>query len=161
MSKLLLLVAAVLLLSCLSASVADASPLAQRLAAQMPHRLRRMPTTSFQARASNSAAPLVSAAAAAPMSFGSLALHQLKSMGSLSQRAASLRSMHADTAELSTGAIVGIIIAAIVVLFLLSALCCYHRKYIVAGGAVPMQGGAGTTVINTGGAQPAGRTVIA
>lgn len=149
MSKLLFTLAAVLCLALLSASIADASPLREKLASQLAHSMKR--TLPAKALGLNSVAPV--AAVAAPMSFSTLAVHQLKSMGSLSQRAASMpTAMRVNTAELSTGAIVGIVIGGIVLLFLLSALCCYHRKYV----GVPMQsGGGGTTIINTGGQAPA------
>jgi hypothetical protein len=101
-----------------------------------------------------SEAPASAAAAAEPAAFSTLST--LQSL-SFSNRAR-LVAASTTTAALSTGAIVGIVVAAVVVFLFLVWVCSYHNDVMASGAPA-----GGTTIINTGAPQPAttGTTVVA
>lgn len=171
-AKLLLALALCL---CLTLSVnAASSPLLERLASQTAHRVRTQavapsaaaataapavaPTPSLSSASSVAATlsllPGYAAPAARSLSNGVKSLRSMQSQ-SLAQRMPS--AMQMSTAELSTGAIVGIVIGAVVFLLLVSALC-FHRRHIYYSN----NGGGGSTTVITGGGAPmqGGTTVV-
>lgn len=159
------LLLALALCLCLAMSThAASSPLLDRLASQTAHRVRTQAVTGAPSAVAVPAAtptPMASAASAAAVTFSQLPRYAAPAARSLSNGVKALRSMPSlslarrmemSTADLSTGAIIGIVIGGVVFLLLVSALC-FHRRHVYYSGG-------GSTTVVTGGAPAQGATVV-